>query len=108
MRPLKIKMLAKLFTEGTSTVCCALIGGSSNATRLWGSHHPFHINSNKRYFNQYVMSLSAFLTVIITSSCTSALQLANKPVKSSLYLPVFFSPQHFYKYIQELKEQKTI
>lgn len=66
----------------------------------WGSHIPFTIDSNKQYFNK-LWSLSAPLTVIITSTCTCALQLGTNPVTFSLYPPIFFPPQLLYKYIQK-------
>lgn len=65
---------------------------------------PFCITSNKWYFNHILWSLSAFLTVIITSTCISVLQLCTKPVEFSLYLPGFFSSQFLYKRIQESEE----
>ena len=82
-------------------MCCALIGGSPNATQLAVAIMFFVLTLLNSIFINMLWSLSAFLTAVIKSTCTSALQLGTKPVEFSSYLPAFFSRQLFSKNISE-------
>lgn len=48
--------------------------------------------------------MSACLNVIITSMCTSALQMGTTLIEISLYIPALFSLQLLYKHMQETEE----